>query len=344
MNGSPGNTAELSDALARVLRGRRHAYNFQWREAARRYPHLTANDASRFFGSDLAPLINAVDELEPELTEVVCDVAVDVGIKATGLRLLGNSPTQQATNNLWRDVFPRLAQHVSADPGGLLAALSNATEELSRHPAARSDKWLEALSELGPTTADSNQLRLVAQVLAWRSGLAHYRSGALQAARQLPEPLRSQVLDLPVPQSFESFAAEVENSPWPLSQLPTDNSTGVIARVGSFRGFGGVFLSPPTLAMRGADLIARTIEGSWLVRADLFGATMHRTDDRGELAGKALRLPMKLSGDSMILGSHRFVDLGDSSPITSVAEMNGALAVTTANSFAIRIVNVGVLV
>ena len=335
---SPNSTATVGPGFTRVLQIRRHAYNYRWKEAVARFPRLESADAESFFVGDLAPLAEAVERLDPDHTEIVCDHAVDVGLKATGLRLLGNRSPTTWVSQLWRSVLPALAAHVITDPAGVLSDLSNATTQFNAFPAARPDQWLRLLRDLGPRTADVAQLRLLGQVLAWRSGLAHYRAGALMAAHQLPEPLRSAALELPIPQPFDEFVMELEASPWPATQRAALSDPSLLTTVGAFRGFGGPFLTPPTLATRGTDLIARSGDSNWLITADLFGATLHRIDDAGNTAGMNVEPPVQMFGGSAVFADGRLVDLSGSSPITSVVQRNGFVAVSTANSHLIRLV------
>jgi hypothetical protein len=338
-------TAALEDAnagvgpgLARILQIRRHAYNYKWTQAAARFPHLTSADAESFFTRDLAPLIEAVAALSPDHAETVCDAGVDVGLEATGLRLLGQNAPNAWVTQLWRSVLPTLAAHVVADPTTVLSDLSNATAQFDNHPTSRPEQWLRLLRDLGPEANDQAQLRSLGQLLAWRSGLAHYRTGALDAARQLPEPLRTAALELPVAQAFEEFVAELEASPWPVTQRAALTDPGSLARVGGFRGFGGPFPVPPTLATRRTDLLARSGNRNWLVTADLFGTTLHRVDDPGDYSGPNVRPPLQLFGGSMIFADGRVSDFSDSSPITGIVQGPGFAAVTTENSHVIRFI------
>ena len=51
-----------------------------------------------------------------------------------------------------------------------------------------------------------------------------------------------------------------------------------MARVGAFRGFGGLFLSPPMVSYADGHFYVSAADQQWLLTADLFGATFHRAD------------------------------------------------------------------
>jgi hypothetical protein len=347
-----GVSASIGPAFELVLRERRHAYNFKWREARNRFPHLSNDDAASFFLNDLAPLINALADVSatavlpavlPALLpavgadrlESICDIAVDVGARASGLRLLGVNATQPWVTKLWRETFPLLARHITDNPLFVITELSHATAQFSAHAASRPQQWLRLLTSLGPQTADLEQLRLLGKVLAWRSGLAHYRSGALIAADELPTTLVEQALGIPNGQSWSEWREALHESPWPRSLVGTEP---LLARIGSFRGLGGVFTEPPMLATRDGDLIARSGTDAWLVTADAFGSTLHRSDDAGVPAGLTVEEPTVILGDYVFVGSQA-VELGAAAPVTSAVQQGNVLALTLKNSHAIWLLN-----
>ena len=192
-------------------------------------------------------------------------------------------------------------------------------------------EWLRLLSTLGPQAADLEQLRLLGKVIAWRSGLAHYRTGALAAADRLPPALVEPALEIPAGQSWSTLRVALQESKWPRSLV---GESALLTKVGSFRGFGGVFLQPPMLALRDDDLIARSGNYSWLVSADVFGSTLHRIDDGGIPAGTVVEEPTVILGDFVFVGSQA-VELGAAAPVTSAAQQGEVLAITTQNSHAI---------
>lgn len=330
----------VSPALECILRERRHAYNFRWSEARSRFPHLSSTDAASFFVHDLSPLIDALSILPSvgsDQLESICDIAVEVGVKATGLRLLGVNAAESWITELWRNTFPALTMHLSNDPLTVIAELSHATAQFSAHRASRPQQWLRLLTVLGPKAADLAQLRLLGKVLAWRSGLAHYRTGALAAADQLPTELVEAALQIPTSQSWAEWRDPLNASRWPGSRI---EATGLLAKVGAFRGFGGVFLEPPTLATRDGDLIARSGGDAWVICADLFGATLHRTQDFGEPAGVTCEEPVLILGDFVFLPSQA-VELGAAAPVTSAVQQGNILAITTKNSHAVWLLGIG---
>ncbi len=269
--------------------------------------------------------------------ESICDIAVEVGARATGLRLLGVNASQPWVTKLWRETFPVLAQHIARRPLSVITELSHATAQFSTHTASRPQQWLHLLGTLGPKTTDLDQLRFLGKVLAWRSGLAHYRNGALAAADQLPPALVEHALEIPADQSWHEWRPALHQSCWPSSLV---GDGGLLGKVGAFRGLGGVFVEPPMLATRNGDLIARSGDDSWLVSTDSFGSTLHRIQDVGISAGVTVTEPTLILGDYVFVGG-RAVELGAAAPVTSAVQQGNLLAITTKNSHAIWLLNAG---
>jgi hypothetical protein len=269
--------------------------------------------------------------------ESICDIAVEIGARATGLRLLGVNASQPWVTRLWRATFPVLAEHIALSPLSVITELSHATAQFSAHTASRPQQWLRLLGALGPQTTDLDQLRLLGKVLAWRSGLAHYRNGALAAADQLPPALVEHALEIPANQSWNEWRPALHQSCWPSSLV---GDGGLLGKVGAFRGLGGVFVEPPMLATRNGDLIARSGKDSWLVSTDSFGSTLHRIEDVGISAGVTVTEPTLVLGDYVFVRGQA-VELGAAAPVTSAAQQGNLLAITTKNSHAIWLLNAG---
>jgi hypothetical protein len=136
-----------------------------------------------------------------------------------------------------RRLLPPLARLASRAPARVLASLANALHQIGTTPGARVDAWVDALEALGPACPDADVLLRLGQVLAWRAGLAHYRSGALAVARALPEELARRALELPAGADVREAIERLDSDPWFAPGAPAGLRS--VARVGAFRGFGG---------------------------------------------------------------------------------------------------------
>lgn len=268
----------LSEPLVDFLRTRRADCNARFAAARRRWPRLDAADFSLFLRDHLSPLATALASAAPAQSLIMLDQAYDLGLQLVAEKIAGPSATHPEVNHLWREVFPTLAVPLAAAPRRLLGSLSNAAHHLAATPGTRPKLWRSRLSALAPRCADASQLLIVAQLLAWRAGLAHYRASALAAADTLPPALALAVFDAPAGLDWPQVRAAHLANPW-LGYGPDQRPLAPAAltrRLGAFRGFGGPFMTPPLVSRSGAQLLVRSGDEAWILLADAFGATLHR--------------------------------------------------------------------
>ena len=115
----------------------------------------------------------------------------------------------------------------------------------------------------------------------------------------------------------------------------------VVARVGSFRGFGGLFTEPPLIASNESDdFFVRSGHGCWLLTSDAFGETFHRASV-AEFEATKLR-PWSLSGvrlhGSIMEWCDQLLELPVRGEITSTAVNANTFAVTSSLTHAIALI------
>lgn len=287
--------------LADFLRARRTECNARFEAARRRWPRLDGDDFSRFLLDQVSPLAHALDSMPPAGILRVLDRAYDIGLQLVAEKLAGPSAITPAVNSIWMEVFPAIAPLIASDPQRILGALCNAAHQLASAPGVRPDPWRRRLVTLAPRCSNTTELLLVVQLLAWRAGLAHYRGPALAAADDLPDELALEALDAPAGANWEEVRDTHLHDPWfgfDDSRRPLDCNV-LCRRIGSFRGFGGAFLTPPRAALSGSHILVRSGDDAWILIADAFGATFHRAAPEevaaaapvSTLAGHFNRLP-----------------------------------------------------
>jgi hypothetical protein len=109
-----------------------------------------------------------------------------------------------------------------------------------------------------------------------------------------------------------------------------------VAAVGGFRGFGGPFLRTPRVAWANGRFLAGDGEESWVLTADAFGATFHRSDatpeGRGRTAGFRIDRRGKVTRGKQTRVFAEFQDY------TSAADDETTLAVTVPRSHRVYLV------
>lgn len=114
----------VSAPLARVLAAGRGQFNQRVVEASRRYPTLDPEAFAGFVEATIDPLVAALAKRYPERVTVLVVAAFDAALELVGNgHLDGRSP---AVAEVWRELAPAIATHLSDDPQAVLAALGNA--------------------------------------------------------------------------------------------------------------------------------------------------------------------------------------------------------------------------
>jgi hypothetical protein len=237
--------------------------------------------------------------------------------------------------------LPKLARFIAADPQMVVGAVTNALYNIAATPGARPGEWMRDMIGLAELSDDVNTLLNAGQVCSWRAGLAHYRADALSIAETLPSPIARLALGLPADdtQILSSVIQRLQSSPW---QSPVINSAiqptqlKIQKRVGAFRGFGGLFIVPPIVEPAGEHFLVTDGESTWLLTADLFGATFHRSPQ--VTTSSKPETPFKLNRNGEVNANkvkQTFPELAQS---TSHAANAHTLAVTVPYSHAVYLI------
>jgi hypothetical protein len=327
----------VSDAFASILRSGRSDFNQRFAAARRQFPDLQPDAFSEFLETHVAEIVRAVEVIDDgsHVGQVV-DIAYDVSLSLIGQKLAGPHRRLSFIDDGWRRIFPKITRLVATDAATLLPAISNALYQLDSSPGARPAEWIDAMERLGPECPDSATLLRLGQLLSWRSGLSHFREPALAIADSLPPTLTKSALNIRTDAEWSTIRGQLESSPWydpQKSDLPAPLE--LMMRIGAFRGFGGLFPTPPLVRSAGDSLYVRSGDDYWLLKADIFGATLHRSSVHESEGGQS-SLPdgLQVTGDSISFkGQKRTIP--DLDRFTSAAVTSTTLALTSSLTYAI---------
>ena len=260
-----------SRAFAEVLEAGRDGFNERARAAQRRHPPFRPDVFLRFLDEDVGAVADAVAALEPARLLAVVAAAYDIALELVGRTLVGPQARSQLLARAWTGLLPRYATLLAAQPARVLAMASNAVLHLEAIPGVRVDQWLAEMGALAPDIATVAQLRGAGQVLAWRAGAAHFRSGAIAAADALPEALALRAFAAHAA-SWPELRAQLAADPW---WCGADEQARREREVGAFSGFGGQFAAPPELRAAAGGFLVRAADRHFLLVADAYGAVLH---------------------------------------------------------------------
>ena len=260
----------ISTPFAQVLAAGRRQFNARVEEARRRAPGFDAAAFAAFVQSEVDGVVAAVHAVAPNRVTAVAAAAYDIALSLCLHGLAGPGARAQVLNQAWSQLFPKLAARVAEQPQDVLGALSNAVVHLGGVDGARSAEWLTQMVELAPGAATAGQLLDLGKVLAWRAGLAHFRSGALLAADALPPALQLAAVGAPADGRWVALRAAMATDPWASPQARRAQGW----QVGAFTGFGGRFSQPPELRIAPVGFLVRSGTRHFLAMADAFGAVL----------------------------------------------------------------------
>jgi len=333
----------MSAIFRDVLLARRERYNAIFAEARHYQPQLDGAAFGLVLIDYVAPLVEAAAGAGGD-AEAVTD-----GLYACALELYGHGMLGPERNDPWVTAgwkaMTGLARPLGRAPRRIAAAVSNALRILGQTPGARPAAWLEGLRACAEIVDEPETLLRAGQALAWRCGLAHYRTDALAILAALPAPLAARVLELPDPARVAEALSRMAADPWHDPRQPAHPPRLTrVARIGGFRGFGGVFLAPPAVTLINGELHAQdgNAEGGvWRICADAFGATFHRTVIDKWIEAGTRGSPFKLvKGHVSKIGAGE-ADFPDLAVVTSVAATATTLAASSPLSHYVWLVAAG---
>ncbi len=336
----------VTGPFAQILEANRSRFNSKFAAARRYYPKLDAAAFGDHLHLVVAPLVEAVDRETPARTAEAAEVLYDISLDLVAQEFLGPNSRYPYLVEGWRVLLPRLARFIAQAPRQFVGSVTNALYNLSATPGARPHEWAAALLDLAEICSDAETLLKAGQVAAWRAGLAHYRSGALQLCGSLEPKIARAALGLSPQDNYPPLDKLIESlkvNPWlrlnsNLQSPITNYQLQIVSRVGAFRGFGGLFLAPPTVACADGQFYVSDGDKHWLLTADLFGATFHRVDGAPNRNDTQGTLPFKIEKGGKVSRGAQTRVFPELENFKSMAANETTLAVTSPLSHAVYLV------
>jgi len=325
--------------FSQTLLTQRERYNAKFAEARHFRPTLDADTFSAVLREQCAPIANAVAQVHPNAVPAVTDALYEIALDLTAQGLLGHSARYTLINEAWATVLPHMAAPIANAPQQALSAITNGLYHLLQTPGAQAQRWLDGLTQIAASDISLDGLLQSGQVLAWRCGMAHYRAAALDLCRHLPDAVVRLALALPDGANVSATVAQLKTQPWHRPDQPNAaKALRVVARVGAFRGLGGLFMSPPSITCLDGQFIAHDGAQAWLICADAFGATLHAHQEPLSTTKQRNTSDFKLIKGVISKSGYANLNVPELETITSMATDGTTLAVTTPYSHAITLV------
>ncbi len=303
----------VSAELEAALRRERERLNQSFLLARTRFPRLDGDAVLALFADLAESLLSGArrrDFADP--------VPALLALFETTLTLAGRELA--GANARLPQYAIRLRACLSAAPRALLEApremipgLANALHNTLTVSSRAGEEWSRAYVELAELDLDRDALKLAGVLAAWRAGLAHYRAAALGRAASLPPAALFAALRIDAEQRsklaprLNEFLQRLAANPWttPENWLAPEREE-LVARIGGgFRGFGGVFASPPEIVVGADGLLASDADSAYRIFVDAYGWSI-RTIGETEAIGSYLAEPAPPAAPVMVKSTGEF--------------------------------------
>jgi hypothetical protein len=279
-------TVNTGGAFPKILAAKRGRFNSLFAEAKTYRPALDGEAFAAHLTRSVGPVVERVAAVRPDQAEVVAEALYELSLDLVSREFLGPHSRYPPLAEGWATLFGQLPERLAEAPWVFPGAVTNALYNLSATPGARPAEWARSLLALSAACDTASELMAAGQVAAWRAGLAHFRHSALERCRALPPNIAGLALGLPgVKASFlnaktrDSLINALLANPWldpAAPEPPSQPALKIMARVGAFRGFGGLFMAPPNVSCPGGQFVVSDGDDHWLLFADRFGASFQR--------------------------------------------------------------------
>jgi hypothetical protein len=270
-------------AFAQALKNNREKLNTKFAYARHASPTIEGDAFKEHLRLIVEPVVEAVSRVAPKKVDEVLLAVYDFSLDLMSKGMVGAETRYPALLRGWNQIFVQFPHLLAQDPVRFAGAISNALYNLSINQNTRPDFWINEMLSLGRNCDEVQAFLDVGKIVAWRSGMAHYREGALEVCLTIDAKLARAALcikddsDTPVDFIVERLKQDPWLAPWAAGhERPGNRRLKITSMVGAFRGYGGLFVSPPEVFLSGSDIYVFDNEYCWLMTADLFGATLHR--------------------------------------------------------------------
>lgn len=321
------------------LAARRERFNSAFAAARFARPRLDGPAFLAVLREIVAPAVEAAAAARPERAPVIVEALYDLALELFRQDLLGPRARSAAIPLTWTDLLPRLGPFVAIDPARTTSTLSNAAYNLEQTSGVGVAEWMARMLQVAACTPDGDldALLRAGQAAAWRSGMAHYRTGALAICAELSEPLVRAALGVQAGSSVVEALAGLRANRWHAPGAARSTEPRWMGEVGGFRGLGGPFLTLPRLSVDDQGLVVTEGERVWRLSADAFGATLMPLRAAPTQTSAEPR-SWSLKPDGTLQIARQRTHLPALAQPLSSARFEDTLAVVTARSYRIKLV------
>jgi hypothetical protein len=293
----------------------------------------------------LAPALDGLNGKSPESIERVTDSLYTTILELLQKGFLGGSKKQDPFESCFKQFVLAFPDRIADRPDEFLKHITQALIQLCTTSGARPEEWTRLMIQCNPASRTYEELLQTGFAAAWRSGMAHYRKKAFQIIQNSTPEIIHQLLNRnepPSPVEVKTIIENMSRNPWltveqAAQNIQTSTRLSIVAQAGGFTGFGGLFISPPSIRSNGEELVAICGEHAWTLFADCYGKVFLPSDgDSTAFINPKTDFNYYPNG-TVSYGSYNAV-FSDLSNANSFAALGGTFAVTIPYSHSIYLI------
>jgi hypothetical protein len=268
----------ISGPLAVILEKNRHRYNTLFAMARQTRPALDNEILAYYLWAVVQPIVNELDNRRSANTEAVVGALYEHILNLMQTNLLGTQSKLTQFEECWKKGLIQYSELIVSNALEFLIKFSNALFNICSTPNTRPADWIERLISFKSILHDISAFQKVGFVAAWQSGMAHYRSRALQILSEMSDDTFNRILlmEKNTISDKNTMIQELINNPWKNPQhaglaIRLPEQLKMTAAIGGFTGYGGPFLSPPVVSACSDGIIVHCRNQAWLLHADFYG-------------------------------------------------------------------------
>ncbi len=335
----------ISGQLAAILRKNRSRYNSLFMMARNAKPSLDHEIFTYYLLDILAPAVDRLQDHSDETVERVTDALYISLLDLMRSNFLGGIKKFERLDIYIKDIVTGLPGFLADQPGDFLRHMTRALIQLCSTPGTRPDDWVKSVTYCGGSCKTYDELLRAGFAAAWQSGMAHYRTKALDIIQTSPPELQRSLLRLKPDgdqEKINTALARMTDNPWISHEQAALNilpplKLSVVAHAGRFTGYGGVFIRPPKVVTAGSELRAVCGDQAWTLHADCYGQVFLPVDPGSAETARPKSDFIYFPNGTVSYGNLDgvFTELANAS---SHAALNGTFAVTHPYSHSITLI------
>ncbi len=239
------------------------------------YSHIEETD----FEKTLYNILNLFNKFEDWKTlelKTIVEIIFSQTLEMLAKKLIGENSQYPEFMNKWEYIIESLENFSYKHLEFLFTYLPNVLINLQKEKKFLINYWIQDYVKIIPVCENNKQLFQVGFVLAWKNGLAKFRSQSLELLEELPCNILNLIFETQLSENNKKLFIEfLKQNPWNDPKLFEKQNAKLTMKVhvaGGHSALNGIFLQPPTFYNKHANIV-NDEDKIFQIYADFFGVS-----------------------------------------------------------------------